>query len=69
MNKQDKSEQKNINDLLEKIKKLEGEFVSRVADSKLDTQKKSKALRDIRKDIARAKTQLNEKIYEEAKNE
>ena len=69
MNKQDKIEQKNINDLLEKIKKLEGEFISRVADSKLDTQKKSKALRDIRKDIARAKTQLNEKIYEEAKNE
>ncbi len=69
MNKRDKPEEKNINNLLEKIKKLEGEFISRVADSKLDTQKKSKALRDIRKDIARAKTQLNEKIYEEAKNE
>jgi ribosomal protein L29 len=56
-------------DLVAKIEKLEDQFIAQKSDSKLETQKKSRALREIRKEIARAKTLINEKIYEEAQNE
>lgn len=58
-----------INDLLEKVKRLEKDYVGEASNSKLDGQKKKNKMRNIRKEIARAKTKINENIYEKVSNE
>jgi len=58
-----------INDLLEKVKKLEKNYIDELNNSKLEGQKKKNKMKNIRKEIARAKTKINEKIYEGVSNE
>jgi ribosomal protein L29 len=56
-------------DLLSKIEKLKKDYVGEMNDSKSEGQKKKKKMKDIKRDIARLKTKLNQNLYEEASNE
>ena len=69
MTKTQVQKEEKVSSLLEKVKKLESKFIAEMSDSKLETQKKSRALRNIKKEIARVKTLITKKIYEKAQDE
>jgi ribosomal protein L29 len=69
MTKTQVQKEEKVSSLLEKVKKLESKFIAEMSDSKLETQKKSRALRNIKKEIARVKTLISKKIYEKAQDE